>query len=76
MSKLKLICGCIVITFALSLAQLHANKTEEVLNKEEILKDFSKLPDCDGSKIAEELCKQNCTGDGLLTKGSCSEKDM
>ena len=68
MSKLKFVSVVCVIAFAFTSAQTQAFKTEEVLIA------FSGLTLCDGSKKAEEVCKQYCKGDSFLKEKACSNQ--
>jgi len=70
MPKLKFLCATCVVTLALSTTQTQAYKTEEVLAA------FSGLPECDGSKNAEEVCNKHCKGDGVVMKGACREQSI
>jgi len=45
-----------------------------------VLEKFGDLKRCDGSKRAENICKQYCTGEGTLwgiwDKGNCSHQEI
>ena len=70
MFKRKFICAYCILSSALAATQTRAFKTDEILPA------FHGLVECDGSKRAEIICKQNCTGDGLVLKGTCSDPSI
>jgi len=70
MSKTKFICASCVLSFAFTNVQAQSFKNEE------LLKTFSGLLECDGSKNAEVICKENCTGDGIFLNGTCSNQSI
>lgn len=56
------IANCIITNTA------QANKIDEALMA------LPQLVECDGSKKAEDVCKQHCTADGILLEGTCGKQ--